>query len=175
MNKIVLNKNKQMNPEYTNKTYWVFFRLLIKHQHLIYTLLCFFFLVISCKKQTLKGDAEKLVGNWKRLPIMDTTNPSVYLSTFDSEVINLIITKNGKYEIKKSTRLLEKGKIYLKPYTESIYWNFSVTFDKKAAPLPMAKPRFESHSLIKLKHRDTLILTEYQGYSYQNIHTFILQ
>lgn len=168
-------KYKQIDEENFNVNYWKRFRMLIKHQSLVYLCLCLLFTLASCKKNQLKGDKEKLIGNWKRILIIDSTNPIPIIPTYDSDAINLIITKDGKYEIKKSNKLIEKGRIYLKPYTETNYWDYSITFDKKAAPLPMAKPRFDSHSLIKLKNKDTLTLTENQGYSYQNIHTFVLQ
>ena len=129
------------------------------------------FLLTSCKKDKLTGDAKSLIGTWQWVQTnaeFSTTNPS---NTGITKTIEFI--EKGKYEIKKNSKRLEGGRVTYSEITNAFGHFIRLEFLRNA--LFTKKQELPGKSNITQVGADTLYISENVEWSDQPWHIYVRQ
>lgn len=116
----------------------------------------FLFLMTSCKKDKLTGEAKTLSGTWtwvKTSGEFSTLTPDNTGTTKTLEFID-----KGKYEIKKDGKRLESGRITYDESSNSFGNYFKLEFIRNT--VFSKKREFPGESLLRIFGNDSLHITE---------------
>ena len=131
----------------------------------------YLFIMTSCKKDKLNGDAKNLSGTWKWIKTSGEFSTLTSENTGTTKTLEFI--DKGKYEIKKDGKRLEGGRIEYSESSNSYGKCFMLAFLRNT--LFSKKREFPGKSLSQIINYDTLLINENVEWTDQPSHLYVKQ